>query len=638
MNTPADVPQPDRTGEFPRARIRRSFGEPRFHTDSALAGLNYSADGLLWSIEEAGWLRCWAADGRQLRQILLSDLETLWQFSADGKCVASASDDIALWDSKDGSQVATIDQPSWVTALAFNPKDNVLVSGHDDGGVRFWNIESQELIAEIESESAPISALAYSANGGYLAAASEDREIRIIDAAGHRVVRTLTGHTDRIPAIAWHPNGMLLASAGWDTTARLWNVNTGEPVILLNSHADQVLTLSFSPDGSLLAVADSDNVIHVWNDPQSGRTLHVLQGHNDEIRYLTFSPDGKRLASAGNDLSIHIWDPHQGRLLAGQNTLSRYAVSVSNGSAPRVASSCGGTGLEVYDPATGKTIPPTGASVPRIAARQAEPEDLSQRPIAPLAASAVALSPNGHWLVAGSDDSYLHAWDLNSGAAPIQLRGSWGPIGTIAFAQDSNLFASGCADDGTCWIWDLSKREPYLLVPEAADGCSIEAVAFHPNGRWLACGGIDWLSTRGTDGAICLWDIVERKRLYIFEGGVGGLAFHPNGRWLAGAALADEAVILWDVTEETTPLRISGHQERVRAVAFHPNGRWLASAGDDRTLRIWDGATFEPAHTWQFDAPIKGLAFSPDGKSLFIANANTTCSELEWEALVDEDA
>jgi WD40 repeat protein len=637
MNTPADLPPSDRTGEFPRARIRRSFGEPRFHTDSALAALVYAADGLLWSMEEGGWLRCWASDGRQLRQLLLSDLETLWQFSSDATALASASDEVTLWDPTDGTQIATIDQPSWVTALVFNPKGSILATGHDDGSVRLWNTQSQELVAELSQHSMPISAMAFSSDGAFLAVACEDRTIQIIDAAKNNVVRTLTGHTDRIPAVAWHPDGSMLASAGWDTTARLWDIKTGDPVILLNSHADQVVTLAFSPDGSLLAVADSDNVIHVWDDPRSGRTLHVLQGHNDEIRYLTFSHDGKRLASAGNDLSIHVWDPIQGRLLAGQNTQSRYAISVGDGTTAKLASSCGGTGFEVYDLAAGKPIPPTGTSVPHIMARQEEPEDLSQRKIAPLVASGLAVSPNGRWLVAGSDDSYLHAWDLNNVAAPIQLRGSWGPVGAIAFAQDSNLFAAACADDGTCWIWDLAKREPYLLMPEAADGCSVEAVAFHPNGRWVACGGIDWLSTRGTDGAICLWDIVDRKRLFIFEGGVSGLAFHPNGRWLAGASLADESIVIWDVTEEGSPNRLNGHQERVRAVAFHPSGRWLASAGDDRTLRLWNGTTFEPEQTWQFDTPIKGLAFSPDGKSLFIANANTTCSELEWAALVDEE-
>ena len=86
------------TQEIPHARLKRTFGEPRFHTDSELAALAYAHDGLLWSIEEAGWLRCWSADGRQLRQTLLSDLETLWHFSPDALWLASASDDVTLWD------------------------------------------------------------------------------------------------------------------------------------------------------------------------------------------------------------------------------------------------------------------------------------------------------------------------------------------------------------------------------------------------------------------------------------------------------------------------------------------------------------------------------------------------------------
>ena len=90
---------------------------------------------------------------------------------------------------------------------------------------------------------------------------------------------------------------------------------------------------------ALLAVADSDNVIHVWDDPAAGHVAQVLHGHSDEIRFLTFNPDGTRLASAGNDQAVHIWDPRAGRLLAGQNAQSKYALSAAGG---KLASSCGG--------------------------------------------------------------------------------------------------------------------------------------------------------------------------------------------------------------------------------------------------------------------------------------------------------
>jgi WD40 repeat protein len=613
--------------EFAPARRKRIFGEPRFHTDSELAALAYSTDGLLWSIEEAGWLRCWTPDGRQIREFMLSDLETLWVFHPDATLLASASDDVILWDARDGSQIASIQQLSWVTAMAFSPDRSILATGHDDGRVRLWNVESQQQIAELNLHPSPISALAFRLDGQQLATAGEDRLIHRVDLSSQQIVQTLEGHTDRIPALAWHPNGQILASAGWDTTARLWDLQRGEPIILLNAHADQVLTLAFSPDGSVLAVADSDHVIHIWDDPASGRTSHVLQGHADDIRALAFQHDGTRLASAGNDQAIHVWDPRTGELLAGQNAQSKYSLSVAGG---RLASTCGGTALEVYSLETGERIPPSGAVVPHIIARQPEPDDLSTRRLAPLVPTSVALSPDGRFLVAAGSDSYLHLWDLTTNDPPVQLRGSWGPTGAMVFANDSRHLASACADDGTCWVWDMERRDPVLLMPEAADGASVEAVAFHPNGRWLACGGIDWLSTRGSDGAICLWDIPDKRRLFIFEGGVGSLAFHPNGRWLAGASLEDAQIIIWDITEDSPARKLAGHTERVRAVTFHPSGRWFVSVSDDRTLRVWDGETFDSRGVWQLEAPLKAAVFSPDGKSLFLAHANTTASEIDW--------
>ncbi|MFL5342867.1 MAG: WD40 repeat domain-containing protein [Gemmataceae bacterium] len=632
MNSELGSKRPKKAPELPRAKVQRTFGEPRFHTDSELAALAYSPDGQLWSIEEAGWLRGWGHDGRQLKQTFLSDLETLWLFSPDASWLASAADDLSLWDAATGTQLATIQQPSWVTAAVFSSDKSLIATGHDDGRVRLWNCESQALVAELHEHQAPVSALAFSPDGSKLAIAGEDRLIQIVDVKTGLRHKTLTGHTDRIPALAWHAGGTLLVSAGWDTTARLWDTNTGDPLLLLNSHADQVLALAFSRDDSLLAVADSDNVIHVWDDPRTGKTRHMLTGHADEIRFLTFSPDGTRLASAGNDRAVHVWDPRAGLLLAGQNARTKHAISVCGGTQPRLATSCGGTALEVWDLATGQTVPPSGAVVPQIEAGKPEPDEPATRKMAPLRPTGVALSPDGRWLIAGGTDSYVHLWD--NGAGPTQIRGHWGPVGTLAFAPDNTLFASACASDGTCWVWNAESKEPFLLITEAADGCSVEAVAFHPNSRWLACGGIDGLATRGTDGAIGVWDIVERSRIYILEGGVFSLAFHPNGRWLAGATLG-ETVIVWDVTDgDAAPFRLVGHLERVRAVAFSPNGRYLVTAGDDRTLRLWHGEIFAQAGVWQLEHAVKALAFSADGQLLFISNANTTCSQIEWKSLV----
>ncbi|HEV3116613.1 MAG TPA: hypothetical protein VGY58_06145, partial [Gemmataceae bacterium] len=94
----------------PPPYIVRTFGDLRFHTDGDLLTLAFAADGSLLSMEEPGVLRRWQQDGQQLENHYLSDLETLWAFSNDGRFLASASDDLSLWSVQGGKLLASLTQ------------------------------------------------------------------------------------------------------------------------------------------------------------------------------------------------------------------------------------------------------------------------------------------------------------------------------------------------------------------------------------------------------------------------------------------------------------------------------------------------------------------------------------------------
>ncbi len=615
MSTPVpSVPADDALSPRPLPLVQRVFGEPRFHTDGDIAAVAFAADGSLYSIDEAGLLRHWSADGRLLARHFLSDLETLWAFSPGGRLLASGNDDLLLWDVAAGQLLHRIQQDSWVTAVAFSADGRTVASGHDDGKVRFWDAATQKFLGEIRAHPAkkPVSAIAFAPSGEFVATAGEDRAVRVWDAASHKAVAELKSHTDRIPALAWSPDGSLLVSAGWDTSARVWRPPQADPVILLNSHADQVHTLAFSPDGKFLACADSDFDIYLWSDAESGKVGHVLRGHNDEVRCLAFSADGSRLASAGADRVVHVWDVRAGKLVAGPNPKGKNAVAVVPGEKPRLAAT-GGTSVRVWDVETGEEVAPTG--------------------LCP--AFSVAASPDGRWLAVGGTDHFTQLWDARAGSLTASLEATKPPIGTLAFSADSQMLAHTSPADGLVWLWRCETAQPELILIEAADGCTLEGVAFHPNGQWVAVGGIDVLSTGERDGAVAVWDMATREKRFVLDSGVYAVCFDPKGKYLAGAGIND-TVYVWDVDTQDTVFELAGHQEKINAVAFDPTGSYLVSGGDDMTVRVWDVLSGRLLVAREFDSPVQSLAFSPDGKWLFLGNGNTTCYQVELKKLLED--
>lgn len=586
----------------------RVFGEPQLHTDGDVLALTFAPSGALWSLEEPGVLRHWNAAGdQQVEWLALSDLETSWAFSRDGRLLASASDDLTIWDAS-GQSLGTLPQDSWVTALAFGPDPAFLATGHDDGSIRYWDAAGRQ-VCELRQHRRPISALAFSSDGKHLAAAAEDKAISLWHLPTGKLLGTMKGHTDRIPALAWHPSGHFLVSAGWDTTARVWDARTLEPVILLNAHAGQVTALAFTDDGGTLATADSGLTVYVW-DFASRKVFHKFQGPQGEIRCLAFNPQGKTLACNG-ERKIHLWDLGSGRVLAGTGPrpVARTSLCISPDGA-RLATNGSGTLPRVWN----------------VAGRQPAVNLEVKHNV-----HGLAYSPDGRY-IAGAAESHVRLWDARTGQVKRDLVGFEEPATTVAFSGDSSLLASGSSSGLGVWLWRVADGETVLLIPDALDGCTVEALAFHPQGRLLAVGGIDHLATGGSNGAISLWDLDERAEVGIFLAGTTSIAFHPSGKRLLSASL-DQTLCLWDTESQSLVAEMIGHDDAVTCVAFSPDGQWLASAGADRTIRLWDETGIEWGRL-EVDSQTTALAFSPDGQYLFTANANTTCYQINLAHLL----
>ena len=244
---------------------------------------------------------------------------------------------------------------------------------------------------------------------------------------------------------------------------------------------------------------------------------------------------------------------------------------------------------------------------------------------------AVVFSLDGMTLVTGSYQN-LSVWNAATGELVKSFKGHRGYVTGVAFSPEGSRLATACEDE-VARVWKLDGDETPLLFK--AHKLPVTGVAWSPDGKWLATSAGD--ETRPTKaGEVKVWDASTGEVQQSFElhtKGATGVAFSADGKHLASSGI-DEHVNIYDLAAKKPLGFYAGHSRPTNAVLFHPDEETAISVSGGRAvgkneLKVWEFATGDEVATAEAHVGrIAAVALSKDGRTL--ATAGNDKSVALW--------
>jgi WD40 repeat protein/ferric-dicitrate binding protein FerR (iron transport regulator) len=401
-------------------------GEDRFQL------LVFSPDGTLLAAHTAGSISVLdVASGKRLHFWgELATSESI-EFSRDNAFLAASAS--RVWDLATGRVTAGLHVGA-VGGVSFHPSDKRVFFGGRDGTLLAADCRTGKMEASGAGHEAAVNTVGFSPDGARIASSAAGTT-RLWDTRSGQELAAFEGPDRENRQVAFSPDGKMLAASG--NHLSVWDVEARRPILDVDDHGDSV---AFSRDGRTLLAAGDGRGAGAWTLP-GGQQVFRRPDRPPRMGEVDLSRDGTRFAwgpviSEGPGTSVFIHDVATGLLEASFGGDGRVDALALSPDGKMIAWSTKGA-LHVGVLATGKELPP----------------------FAPCGSlhRALAFSPDGRAIAAGSDEGEVVLLEVASGRDILRLRGHQGRIASLAFAPDGSRLASGSGDT-TILIWDLREK------------------------------------------------------------------------------------------------------------------------------------------------------------------------------------
>ena len=524
-------------------------------------------------------LRLWdVADGQCLRSLdTHADGVVSAAVSRSGRFAITGGGDgtIELWDPLSGQCLRTFQgHGNLVHSVAFGGDERFAVSGSHDRTLRLWDLASGQCLHSFAGHTGMIKGVAFSANTciALSACMGQDQTIRFWD------VGSILANRQRGPWLYSTAVAALEALERQESHAAYIEnarraLETGDIAAALDSLRQARAVPGFERDKEGRQLQARVGASAAATALRGARLKYTLaEGCEDGVGQVAFSPDSRQALSAGPGEALRLWDLATG---ACRHTIEVSAGIIRFSADGRSVFSMGADKtLRVWDAATGENT-----------------RNLKGLTTDYASGSPLALSPDGRLAccASGPDANTARLGDTDSGKCLHILRGHTGAITAAAFSPDGHFVLTG-SNDTSLQLWNTAtgRRQRVFRGHEG----TIRAVALSPDGRIAM--------SSSQDQTLRSWSTASGKCLCTCTGAkedVYSVTFSADRRFaFAGYYSNSHKVRLWDLATGRCVRVFEGQAGRwpssVSSVAVSPDGLFLLAGGRVQTvgptLRLWE--------------------------------------------------
>lgn len=237
-------------------------------------------------------------------------------FSPDGNILLGAcgSAGVPAWDVQSGELLFNLETaPIQVTVCEFDPAGTIIACGGTDGRITLWDAGTGKKLDKAAEIGSAVYDLEFSPDGANLASCAVDDNVRLWDAAGmSQIWKSDVGIG--CTTISFSLDGGTIAYATMQGKAGLINTSDGKGSQVLLELQKPVLDINFDPTGEFLAAGAGDDLVYLWNT-RDYEKVRVLHGHYHAVNGVVFDPSSSLLVSCSSDGGCHVWDVQSGQTL-----------------------------------------------------------------------------------------------------------------------------------------------------------------------------------------------------------------------------------------------------------------------------------------------------------------------------------